>query len=75
MIAPSLAHNLLSVGQLNEYDYVVIFDDGECIVKNKATGRTLAVAHMSLNRMFAIDFSKIQEEVAMVSKALTENEL
>nr|GEZ53461.1 putative mitochondrial protein [Tanacetum cinerariifolium] len=33
--APSLAQNLLSVGQLNESGYVVIFDDGECIVKNK----------------------------------------
>ncbi|GKE32678.1 hypothetical protein Tco_1452000 [Tanacetum coccineum] len=34
--APSLAHNLLSVGQLNESGYIVIFDDGECMVKKQS---------------------------------------
>ncbi|KAI3721795.1 hypothetical protein L2E82_32813 [Cichorium intybus] len=72
--APNLAHNLLSVGQLIQSGYLVIFDDDRCTVKNKGNGRVLTCAYMSTNRMFAVDFSK-ETETAMVSKSLTEDEL
>lgn len=72
--APSLAHNLLSVGQLMETGHIIVFDEGVCTVKDKSTGKTLICAHMSPNRMFATDFSTgIQR--AMVSKSLAENDL
>ncbi|GJR23799.1 retrovirus-related pol polyprotein from transposon TNT 1-94 [Tanacetum coccineum] len=35
--APCLAHNLLSVGQLMETGHSLLFDDGKCVVKHKAT--------------------------------------
>ncbi|GJV64374.1 retrovirus-related pol polyprotein from transposon TNT 1-94 [Tanacetum coccineum] len=35
--APCLAHNMLNVGQLMESSYSLKFDDGKCIIKNKAT--------------------------------------
>ena len=72
--APSLAHNLLSVGQLMESHHKIVFDDGKCIVTHKPTGNIIACAHMSSNRMFPLDFSK-QIEASMVSRGLADNEL
>lgn len=54
--APSLAHNLLSVGQLVEYGYSVLFENNTCVVKKK-TGAILLQGKMTKNRMFPIDFS------------------
>nr|GFB25444.1 retrovirus-related Pol polyprotein from transposon TNT 1-94 [Tanacetum cinerariifolium] len=56
--APSLAHNLLSVGQLMKSCHKIVFDEGKCIVTHKPTGKIIACAHMSSNRMFPLDFSK-----------------
>nr|GFB32220.1 retrovirus-related Pol polyprotein from transposon TNT 1-94 [Tanacetum cinerariifolium] len=72
--APSLAHNLLSVGQLMESCHKIVFDEGKCIVTHKPTGKIIACAHMSSNRMFPLDFSK-QMETSMVSRGLADNEL
>ena len=71
---PSFAHNLLSVGQLMESGYAILFDDGKCTVKHKSTGRIVACTYMSSNRMFAFDLTK-EPEMAMVSKTLADNEL
>ncbi|GKC32579.1 retrovirus-related pol polyprotein from transposon TNT 1-94, partial [Tanacetum coccineum] len=72
--APSLAHNLLSVGQLMESHHKIVFYDGKCIVTHKPTGKIIACAHMSSNRMFPLDFSK-QMETSMVSRGLADNEM
>nr|GEU40886.1 retrovirus-related Pol polyprotein from transposon TNT 1-94 [Tanacetum cinerariifolium] len=72
--APSLAHNLLSVGQLMESHHNIVFDDGKCIVTHKPTGKIIACAHMSSNRMSPLDFSK-QMETSMVRRGLLDNEL
>nr|GFB58473.1 retrovirus-related Pol polyprotein from transposon TNT 1-94 [Tanacetum cinerariifolium] len=72
--APCLAHNLLSVGQLMESGHSVLFDDGECVVTNKATGKAVAHARMSANRMFPLVFSSHTESV-MISKIMEETEL
>ena len=34
-IVPNLAHNLLSVGQLMDNGYTILFDDGACVIKDK----------------------------------------
>ncbi|GJV53354.1 photosynthetic NDH subunit of lumenal location 5, chloroplastic [Tanacetum coccineum] len=67
--APSLAHNMLSVGQLMETGHSILFDEGKCVIRNKATNAILASAHMSSNRMFLLDFSK---EMTFVSTTLDE---
>ncbi|XP_052201693.1 uncharacterized protein LOC127807695 [Diospyros lotus] len=36
--APNLAHNLLSVGQLMDGGYSILFDDNSCFVKDKKSG-------------------------------------
>lgn len=38
---PSLAHNLLSVGQLMSYGYFVVFENDESIIKDCKTGAQL----------------------------------
>ncbi|GJR53334.1 retrovirus-related pol polyprotein from transposon TNT 1-94 [Tanacetum coccineum] len=70
--ASGLAHNLVSVGQLLESSYSVLFDDAKCLIRNKATGEILASAHMTSNRMFPLDFS---EDSIMMSKTSEESEL
>nr|GFA08034.1 putative zinc finger, CCHC-type [Tanacetum cinerariifolium] len=72
--APCLAHNLLSVGQLMESSHKIVFDEGKCVVTHKPSGKIIACAHMSSNRMFPLDFTK-QMEISMVSKGLADNEL
>lgn len=70
--APNLAHNLVSVGQLMESGHSLLFDDGKCIIKNKATNEIVARAYMTGNRMFPLDFST---DAALMSKNLEESEL
>nr|GEU67495.1 retrovirus-related Pol polyprotein from transposon TNT 1-94 [Tanacetum cinerariifolium] len=52
----------------------VLFYDNKCVVKQKATGKTLAIAHMTQNRMFPLSFSD-HSEVALVNKAIADSEL
>ncbi|KAK3033599.1 hypothetical protein RJ639_034715 [Escallonia herrerae] len=35
---PSLAHNLLSIGQLMACGYSILFDDGVCVIEDKKSG-------------------------------------
>lgn len=39
---PSLAHNLLSVGQLLSCGYSVVFEQEACYIKDKTTGKQMA---------------------------------
>ncbi|PKA46730.1 Retrovirus-related Pol polyprotein from transposon TNT 1-94 [Apostasia shenzhenica] len=54
---PGLAHNLLSVGQLIQRGYSVIFDAGICEIKNKSSNSSLLKIQMAENRMFPIKLS------------------
>ena len=38
LLAPSPSHNLLSVGQLMISGYSLMFDDGHCVIRDKASG-------------------------------------
>nr|GEZ39774.1 retrovirus-related Pol polyprotein from transposon TNT 1-94 [Tanacetum cinerariifolium] len=70
--APNLAHNLVSVGKLMESGHSLLFDDGKCMIKNKATNKIMARAYMTENRMFPLEFST---DVVLMSKNLEESEL
>lgn len=73
-LAPRLAHNRLNVGQFMESGHSVLFNDGECVVRNKTTGMIVAHSYLSSNRMFPIVFSN-DTKSAMLSKMTEETEL
>ncbi|GKE42540.1 putative gag-pol polyprotein, identical, partial [Tanacetum coccineum] len=55
---PSLAHNLLSVGQLMCSGHSILFDDDSCVIKDKKSGKV--VANMTQNRIFPFDISTVE---------------
>ncbi|KMT07734.1 hypothetical protein BVRB_6g146570 [Beta vulgaris subsp. vulgaris] len=71
---PNLAHNLLSVGQLVKNGYVVVFDDGHCVIKDKKSGQNIASVSMTRNKMFPLDMSSVDNR-ALVCKGCTESDL
>ncbi|KAL3533483.1 hypothetical protein ACH5RR_007004 [Cinchona calisaya] len=71
---PSLAHNLLSVGQLMASGYSVLFDDGACVIKDKNLGQTMINVHVTKNKMFPLEVSKV-ENFALVIGAQNDSKL
>ncbi|KAL0551708.1 hypothetical protein IC582_010797 [Cucumis melo] len=57
---PDIGYNLLSVGQLMESGYSILFDDGACLIKNKQTGRVLAKVKMTQSKMFPLEVSNVK---------------
>ena len=55
---PSLAHNLLSVGQLVEAGYSVRFGANQCEISDAETHKPVLRIKMSTNRMFPVEFNK-----------------
>jgi transposase InsO family protein len=52
---PDLKHNLLSVGQLIEHGYKVLFEGASCRIYDKTPNRKLiSEIHMTQNRMFPL---------------------
>lgn len=62
---PNLAHNLLSVGQLLNSGYSVLFENDFCLICDKKSKEVIVKIVMGRNRMFPLDLS------GNVSKALT----
>ena len=54
---PTLAHNLLSVDQLLNNGYTIIFDGEVRCIKDKATGVQIACIQMTENKMFPLEVS------------------
>jgi len=71
---PTLAHNLLSVGQLITSRYSVVFDDQACDIKDKKSGRPITHVSMTKNKMFPLDISSV-ENIALVVKGKNETNL
>ncbi|GKD13030.1 retrovirus-related pol polyprotein from transposon TNT 1-94, partial [Tanacetum coccineum] len=69
---PSLAHNLLSVGQLMCSGHSILFDDDSCVIKDKKPGKVVANVKMTENRMFPFDISTV-ESFALVAGASDKN--
>jgi hypothetical protein len=56
---PQLKHNLLSVGQLCEKNYKVVFENQQCTIYDKNRGnRVVTFVPMSKNRMFPLMFGE-----------------
>ena len=72
---PKLAHNLLSVGQLMCSGYKIEFDGKMCVVIDKKSGHCIANIHMTQNKMFPLDVSKVQSYKALVVKKNDESQL
>ena len=54
---PRLAHNLLSVGQLLNSGYSVLFENGACLIQDRSSKETIVKIAMGKNKMFPLDFS------------------
>ncbi|KAH7561041.1 hypothetical protein JRO89_XS10G0161900 [Xanthoceras sorbifolium] len=65
---PSLAHNLLSVGQLITVGYSVLFDNGTCVIKEKKSGKTIVNVYMMENKMFSLDVLHTDNHAVVVEK-------
>ena len=64
---PCLAYNLLSVGQLLESGFSVLFDDSSCIIRDKKMGKFFFFSvQMTKNRMFPFDVLVKNENCALV---------
>ena len=68
---PTLAHNLLSVGQFITSGYSIVFNDQACDIKDKKSGRTIAHVSMTKNKMFPLDISSVKY-IAIVVKGKNE---
>ncbi|KAG6470941.1 hypothetical protein ZIOFF_072029 [Zingiber officinale] len=44
---PSLAHSLLSVGQLMMGGYAIVFDNGACVISDKDSGKSIVSVQMT----------------------------
>ena len=56
---PKLKHNLLSVGQLCEKNYRVVFENMQCTIYDKnQKNKVITVVPMTKNRMFPLKFGQ-----------------
>lgn len=63
---PCLAYNLLSVDQLLESGYSILFDDGSCIIHDKNTGQKPFTVQMTKDKTFPFDVSVKNKNCALV---------
>ncbi|KAG6402582.1 hypothetical protein SASPL_134779 [Salvia splendens] len=68
---PSLAHSLLSVGQLMASGYSIVFNNKTCAIADKKSGHTIALIRMTQNKMFPLDVSN---DVGSALVAKSEND-
>lgn len=60
---PNLAHNLLSVGQLMETGYQVVFLKKRCLIQDVKSGDVLMEVWKNSNNLFPIEFGgKFQQD-------------
>ena len=74
LFVPSLACNLLSVGQLIASGLIVIFDDGHYVIQDKKFGQKIVKIGMTQNRMFPLEVSSIEKKV-YVTKGISDSDL
>ncbi|KAJ4817458.1 polyprotein [Rhynchospora pubera] len=71
---PQLTQNLLSIGQLIENGYSVIFEERKCTITDKATQQIMAVVEMATNKLFPLEISSVEEKV-MTTKLSNPSEI
>lgn len=56
---PNIKHNFLSIGQMMEKNYKLIFEDGKCIIfHKKICNRVVTQVPMKKNRLFPLNFGE-----------------
>ncbi|KAG6476926.1 hypothetical protein ZIOFF_066174 [Zingiber officinale] len=65
---PSLAHSLLSVGQLMMGGYVIVFDNGACVISDKDSGKSIVSMQMTENKMFPLKISNMGNQAFIDSE-------
>lgn len=65
---PTLSHNLLSIGQLIDDRYSVIFNYSSCTIKNKKFDLIIVNVCMTQNKMFPLDVSNIERHALVVTQ-------
>ncbi|KAK3007469.1 hypothetical protein RJ639_013341 [Escallonia herrerae] len=68
LFSPSLAHNLLSVGQLICSGYSIWFDNGSCEIKDKKSGQILAKVCMAENNLFPLEIASVENHALVASE-------
>lgn len=63
---PGLAHNLISIGQLIQRGYSVMFHDDVCEIRNIKSEYVGLKVKMTENRMFPLEFSSLEESALVV---------
>ncbi|KAG6535405.1 hypothetical protein ZIOFF_000377 [Zingiber officinale] len=58
---PSLAHSLLSVGQLMMGGYAIVFDNRACVISDKDSGKSIVSVQMTENKMFPLKIFNEEE--------------
>ena len=65
---PKLQHNLLSIRQIMENNYKLVFDDGKCVIYDKNRGnKVVTIVPMSENKLFPLKFGSQRAALANVS--------
>lgn len=70
---PSLAHNLISVGQLLTRGYLVVFNHDKCVVSDNQSQNQIITVQRTRNNMFPVDMTNIgRMNVAVMGQTLSE---
>lgn len=56
---PTLGFNLINVMKLMSYGYLVLFENGECCIKDKQIEKPLVTIKMTSNQMFPLHVSQM----------------
>lgn len=74
LYVPSLAQNLLSVGQLIQRDYMVKFDENKCLIVDKKKIQLITSVKMTSNKVFPL-IMPLKSKYALKCKNVDESTL
>ncbi|KAA8519704.1 hypothetical protein F0562_013851 [Nyssa sinensis] len=72
LYVPCLTQNLLSVGQMIQKGYKLVFDGEECLIFDKKNSTTVAKVDMTSNRVFPLGAS-LSDQVVLKSESVDES--
>eukprot|EP00268_Persea_americana_P044943 TRINITY_DN4553_c2_g1_i7.p2 TRINITY_DN4553_c2_g1~~TRINITY_DN4553_c2_g1_i7.p2 ORF type:complete len:121 (+),score=11.89 TRINITY_DN4553_c2_g1_i7:207-569(+) len=67
---PNLVANLISIGQLVEYGYLVNFSPSDCVIQDRQTGKVIRIGNKN-GRLFLLDMG--QQSFLTSSSSLLNN--
>ncbi|XP_021907551.1 uncharacterized protein LOC110821898 [Carica papaya] len=65
---PNLGYNLLSVGQVIAGGYLILFEDGACVIRYKKSGQMMINVNMTEKKMFSLQASNVQDMVLVAAR-------